>query len=51
MLAGPSTVLTVGWDMIRDGTLGDALWASLQRVLWGLGIGVPIGAALALSPA
>ena len=40
ILAGPSTVLSVGWDMIKDGTLGDALWTSLQRVLWGLGIGV-----------
>lgn len=48
VLAGPSTVLTVGWDMIRDGTLGDALWTSLQRVLWGLGTGVVVGAALAL---
>lgn len=47
-LAGPSTVLTAGWDLARDGTLGEALWASLQRVLWGLGLGVPIGAALAL---
>jgi sulfonate transport system permease protein len=48
VLAAPSTVLTVGWDMIRDGSLGGALWTSLQRVLWGLGIGVVIGAALAL---
>jgi sulfonate transport system permease protein len=49
ILAAPSTVLSVGWDMIKDGTLGDALWTSLQRVLWGLGIGVPIGALLALA--
>ncbi len=48
VLAAPSTVLTVGWDMIRDGSLGGALWTSLQRVLWGLGIGVVIGASLAL---
>jgi sulfonate transport system permease protein len=48
VLAGPNTVLKVGWDMIRDGSLGDALWTSLQRVLWGLGIGVVLGAALAL---
>jgi sulfonate transport system permease protein len=47
-LAGPSTVLTAGWDLIRAGTLGTALWASLQRVLWGLAFGVPIGAGLAL---
>jgi sulfonate transport system permease protein len=49
VLAGPSTVATVGWDLLRDGTLGNALWTSLQRVLWGLGLGVPIGAALALA--
>ena len=34
--------------MIKDGTLGDALWTSLQRVLWGLGIGIVVGAVLAL---
>ncbi len=47
-LAGPSTVLTAGWDLARDGTLGSALWASLQRVLWGLGIGITAGTVLAL---
>ena len=49
VLAGPNTVLTVGWDMARDGSLGSALWASLQRVLWGMAIGIPIGALLALA--
>lgn len=49
VLAGPNTVLTVGWDMARDGSLGDALWASLKRVLWGMGLGIPIGAFLALA--
>jgi sulfonate transport system permease protein len=49
VLAGPNTVLTVGWDMARDGSLGSALWASLQRVLWGMGLGIPIGALLALA--
>jgi sulfonate transport system permease protein len=48
VLAGPSTVVSVGWDMIKDGTLGNALWTSLQRVLWGLGFGIAIGALLAL---
>src|SRR4051794_8878859 len=48
VLAGPSTVLTAGVDLIGDGTLGTALWASLQRVLWGLGIGIPVGAGLAV---
>ena len=47
-LAGPSTVLTVGRDLLVDGTLGNALWASLQRVLWALAIGIPIGVGLAL---
>ncbi len=48
-LAAPSAVLTTGAHMIADGTLPSALWASLQRVLWGLAIGVPLGAALALA--
>jgi len=48
VLAGPSTVLTAGADLLGDGTLGAALWASLQRVLWGLGLGIPIGAGLAV---
>jgi sulfonate transport system permease protein len=48
ILAGPSTVLTAGWDMLRDGRLTEAIWASLQRVAWGLAIGIPIGVALAL---
>ena len=41
-------MLTVGWDLARDGTLAEALWASLQRVGWGLGLGIPLGTALAL---
>jgi sulfonate transport system permease protein len=48
VLAGPSTVLTAGTDMVRDGTLVEALWASLQRVLWGAAIGISVGAGLAL---
>lgn len=48
VLAAPSAVLTVGWDLVRDGTLGEALWASLQRVGWGVGLGIPLGTALAL---
>ncbi len=48
ILAGPSTVLTAGWDLLRDGTLGTSLWASAQRVLWGLAIGIPLGTGLAL---
>jgi sulfonate transport system permease protein len=35
--------------MLRDGTLGPAIWASLRRVLWGLAIGIPVATALALA--
>ena len=48
-LAAPTAVLSTGAHMIANGTLPSALWASLQRVFWGLAIGVPIGAALALA--
>jgi len=48
-LAAPSKVVDVGWHMIEDGKLGPALWASFTRVLWGLGIGIPIATALALA--
>jgi sulfonate transport system permease protein len=49
VLAAPSTVVQTGLDLIRDGTLTSALWASVQRVFWGLAIGVPIGALLAVA--
>lgn len=45
-LAGPGEVLRTAWHLIQAGTLGSAVWASLQRVLIGLAIGVPAGAAL-----
>ncbi len=48
VLAAPSVVLSTGVDMIRAGTLGSALWVSLQRVVCGLAIGIPVGAGLAL---
>ena len=48
VLAGPSTVLTAGADLLADGTLLESLWASLQRVLWGMAIGIPLGTGLAL---
>jgi sulfonate transport system permease protein len=48
VLAGPSAVWSAGVDLARTGALTSALWASLQRVLWGLAIGVPLGAALAI---
>jgi sulfonate transport system permease protein len=46
-LAGPIEVVRTGWHLLVDGTLLPALWASLQRVLWGLAIGVPAGVVLA----
>lgn len=47
-LPKPGTVAVVGIDLWNDGTLQSALWASLQRVGWGLAFGVPIGTVLAL---
>jgi sulfonate transport system permease protein len=47
-LAGPVQVWRSGWHLAADGTLGPAVWASLQRVLVGLAIGVLIGTALAV---
>jgi sulfonate transport system permease protein len=49
VLAGPSTVLTAGWDLARDGTIAEAMQASVTRVAWGLGLGIPIGTLLALA--
>lgn len=48
-LAAPTVVLSTGAHMVRDGVLTSVLWASFQRVFWGLLIGVPIGAGLALA--
>lgn len=48
ILAGPSTVVTAGADLWRQGTLPASLVASLTRVAWGLGIGIPVGTVLAL---
>ncbi|HEY1734193.1 MAG TPA: ABC transporter permease [Acidimicrobiales bacterium] len=47
-LAAPSAVVSAGAHLIATGALQAALWASLQRVFWGLVIGVPLGAVLAL---
>jgi sulfonate transport system permease protein len=49
VLAGPVETLQTGWHLILDGTLESAVWASLQRVLIGLAIGVPAGTILALT--
>ncbi len=47
-LAGPTAVVSAGAHLISTGALQSALWASLQRVFWGLVVGVPLGAILAL---
>lgn len=47
-LAGPVDVASTFWTMLTDGTLTSAIWASFQRVLLGMAIGVPIGVLLAL---
>jgi sulfonate transport system permease protein len=49
ILASPVEVAQAGWHLIAAGTLESAVWASLQRVLIGLAIGVPAGTALALA--
>ena len=41
--------LRTGWHLAADGSLGSAMWASLQRVAIGLAIGVPIASCLALT--
>lgn len=48
-LAAPSVVFTTGAHMLANGQLESAVWASLQRVLWGLVIGVPAGVLLAVA--
>jgi sulfonate transport system permease protein len=48
VLAGPASVVHSAWDLTRTGVLPSAVWASSQRVLIGLAIGVPLGAALAV---
>jgi sulfonate transport system permease protein len=47
-LAGPVTVARSGWRLLQDGTLQSAIWVSLQRVIEGVAIGVPLATALAL---
>jgi sulfonate transport system permease protein len=47
-LAGPNEVMRSGWDLATAGTLSSAMWASLQRVITGLAIGIPAGTILAL---
>jgi sulfonate transport system permease protein len=47
-LPPPGDVIDIGVKMLRSGDLQTALWASSQRVLMGLGIGVAAGLTIAL---
>jgi sulfonate transport system permease protein len=47
-LASPLAVVTTGWDLIQDGTLPAAIWASVRRVVSGFVIGAGLGVGLAL---
>jgi sulfonate transport system permease protein len=47
-LAGPGRVWSVGWDLVANGQLQHHLWVSLQRVIWGLLLGISVGTLLAL---
>ena len=47
-LASPAETLRTAGHLVSNGALGQAMWASLQRVAVGLAIGVPIVAVLAL---
>ncbi len=47
-LAGPVSVWKAGWHLAADGTLGDAVWVSFQRVVIGLSVGTAAGLVLAL---
>lgn len=42
-LPGPATLITTGWSMLTDGSLVEALWVSLMRVVVGSLIGVAAG--------
>jgi sulfonate transport system permease protein len=48
ILAGPSTVLETGWELIASGELGHHLLVSLDRVARGLCIGISAGLVLAV---
>lgn len=48
ILPGPGAVISTGQHMIADGELQSNLWTSLQRVFWGVLLGVAGGTAVAL---
>jgi sulfonate transport system permease protein len=47
-LAGPGEVARSAWHLLADGTLTSAIWASAQRAMFGLAIGVAVATVLAL---
>lgn len=47
-LASPMAVLTSGYHLVLDGTLPEAIWVSVQRVVYGFLIGATAGVGLAL---
>jgi sulfonate transport system permease protein len=47
-LASPLAVLTSGYHLVLDGTLPEAIWVSVQRVVYGFLIGATAGVGLAL---
>jgi sulfonate transport system permease protein len=47
-IGAPSTAVSTGWTMIRDGTLPAAVHASTRRVAFAVLLGLPVGAGLAV---
>jgi sulfonate transport system permease protein len=47
-IASPAQIGTTAWQLIKDGTLGDATLVSVQRVLAGFAVGAVIGLVLAV---
>ena len=47
-LASPVQIAQTAWELIQDGTLGEATFVSLQRVAVGFTIGAVIGISLAI---
>ena len=47
-LPSPSSIVTVGWDMLLSGEIFENVWASLQRILVGYAIGAGVGIVVGL---
>ncbi len=48
ILPGPGNVFSTGQHLIADGELQSNLWSSLQRVFWGLLLGLAVGVTISL---